>query len=131
MERHFGGWRRRRLSSEGPEALLTGRTETNKPAAIRPKEPERRKASGGHRTRRQQRPSLSGCRHLRPRGSPPPRRLLLRHHHLSQKPPRVRPRHGRHVLRSPGRDDLAALLPALGPEVDDAVGDLDHVNVVL
>ena len=31
----------------------------------------------------------------------------------------------------PGRDQLAARLAALGPEVDDPVGGLDHVEVVL
>ena len=35
------------------------------------------------------------------------------------------------VLGRPGRDDLPAGLAALGPEVDDPVGLLDHVEVVL
>ena len=43
----------------------------------------------------------------------------------------MRARGGGDLLRRALRDDLAALLAALGAEVDDAVGRLDHVEVVL
>jgi len=38
---------------------------------------------------------------------------------------------GRHLLRPTRRDDLAALVPALRPQVDDPVGGLDDLQVVL
>ena len=40
-------------------------------------------------------------------------------------------RNFRHLLRRPLGDDLAAGVPALGPQVDDVVGGLDDVQVVL
>ncbi len=48
-----------------------------------------------------------------------------------QEAPGVRRRLGRDLLGRAGGDDQAALLAALGAEVDDPVGGLDHVEVVL
>ena len=49
----------------------------------------------------------------------------------ARKPAGVRAGHRRHLLRRALRHQRAALLAALGAEVDDAVGGLDHVEVVL
>ena len=38
---------------------------------------------------------------------------------------------GRDLLGRAGRDDEAALVAALGTEIDDVIGGLDHVEVVL
>src|SRR3954452_9113442 len=80
---------------------------------------------------------LRGAAALRaapPPAPPPPRRARRprrRLHDLGQEAPGVRLRHRGDLLRRAGGHDLAALLAALGPEVDDAVGGLDHVEVVL
>src|SRR5436305_7807491 len=63
------------------------------------------------------------------RAAPAARRALarrLRLHDLAQEPPGVRLGDARHLLRRARRDDRAAFLTALGTEVDDAVGCLDH-----
>ena len=52
-----------------------------------------------------------------------------------QGPPQGRPRVAvgdlRHLLRRPLGDDPAAVLASLGPQVEDPVGRLDHVEIVL
>src|SRR3984957_17618295 len=50
---------------------------------------------------------------------------------LAQVGPGVAARHRRPLLRSPGGDDVAAAGAAVGAEVDDVVGGLDDVEVVL
>src|SRR3990167_7677415 len=37
----------------------------------------------------------------------------------------------RHVFRSPHRDDLSPFVPSFGSEIDDPVGRLDDVEIVL
>ena len=60
----------------------------------------------------------------RRQGRPGPKRL-------PQDPARGRSGDARHGLRRPFRDDAAAPVAALRPQVDDPVGRLDHVHVVL
>ena len=48
-----------------------------------------------------------------------------------QKPPGVRRLAARHLLRRAGHDDLAAGVAAFRAEIDDVVGGLDHVHVML
>ena len=62
---------------------------------------------------------------------PRPPNLDLRLNQLRQEPPRVRLGNRRDLLRRARREHSAAPLPALGAEVDDVVGGLDHVEVVL
>src|SRR5579885_1764252 len=57
-------------------------------------------------------------------------RLLPEQHRL-EKLPRVTPLRLHNVLRRAGRDDLAAAVAAFGAEVDDPVGGLDHLQIVL
>ena len=57
----------------------------------------------------------------------PPR---LRQHRLEERA-RVAPLHLDHVLGRAGGDDLAAAVAAFGAEVDDPVGGLDDVEIVL
>ena len=67
-------------------------------------------------------------RRLRPRPlARPPR---FRQHRL-EKRARVAPLHLDQVLRRARGDDLAAAVAALGPEVDDPVGRLDDLEIVL
>src|SRR4051794_17819466 len=56
---------------------------------------------------------------------------LARSENLAQKLASVRAVDRRDLLGRAGRDQLAAGLAALGPEIDHPVGLLDHVEVVL
>src|SRR4051795_7294795 len=66
-----------------------------------------------------------------------PRRLgsrdggVLRRQHLAEEAARPAAVDPSDVLRRANRDDLAACLAALGPEIDNPVGLLDHIEVVL
>ena len=48
-----------------------------------------------------------------------------------QELPRIRPLGRGDLLGRAGRDDLAAGVTALGTEIDDMIGGLDHVEMVL
>jgi hypothetical protein len=43
----------------------------------------------------------------------------------------VRPRNLSNLFRGPAGDDGPATMATLGPEVDDVIGGLDHVQVML
>src|SRR5215472_14552467 len=51
--------------------------------------------------------------------------------HGSQELARIAALHPHHILGRPHRHDLAAAVAALGAEVDDPVGGLDHFEIVL
>src|SRR5436305_1587306 len=73
---------------------------------------------------------LSGGRHLPTcSAAPPPLRRGL--DELRKEAAGVGARLRRHLLGAAEGDDLAALLTALRPEVENAIGGLDHVEVVL
>src|SRR4051812_28490525 len=56
---------------------------------------------------------------------------LVDREHRRQEPSGVRVLYTRHLLGRTGRNDLAAILPTLRAKVDQVVGGLDHVQVVL
>ena len=59
------------------------------------------------------------------------RRAARTHERAREETPRVRLLRLRDLLRRAGGDDLAAAVAAFGAEIDDPVGGLDHVEVVL
>src|SRR5215210_4875670 len=66
-----------------------------------------------------------------PSGAAAPARALARLDDAREEVARVGLGDRGDLLRGAGADQLTALLPALGAHVDDAVGGLDHVEVVL
>src|SRR5690349_7773389 len=73
--------------------------------------------------------SISLRRLARPRALPRLAVCLLQHR--GQKLPRVTPRRLDDILRRTPRNDLSAAVAALGAEVDDPVGGLDDLQIVL